>query len=69
MNTAQIKIVSSVYFRNNNKEVLWLVLLTTICLFSLYLVVELLFQNTELKKQLKQKCPQYEKVDNVYKLK
>jgi hypothetical protein len=84
MNTAQIititimcilaivsyyKIGFNIYFRNNNKGVLWLALLTLICLFSLFVVGDLIFQKTKLEKQVKEKCPQYEKVDNVYKLK
>ena len=63
------KIGYNIYNNNNNKGILWLALLTLICLFSLFLVGNLIFQKTELEKQLKQKCPQYEKVDNVYKLK
>lgn len=43
--------------------------LLLISLINLIIIISLVEPNTELKKQNKEKCPEYKKIDNVYILK
>jgi len=81
MNTAQIITITILcilaligYFgialsKKESSRVLYLFLLTFVTSMFIFTTIIQTLEVIELEKQLKQKCPQYEKVDNVYKLK
>lgn len=48
--------------------ILGVLVCTTIALLSLFLLGITLDEKALLEKQLKNKCPEYEKVENVYKI-
>lgn len=48
---------------------LYLMLITSIALLSIFLLGSILHEKAILENQLKNKCPEYKKVENVYKIK
>jgi hypothetical protein len=62
------KIAFSLDIKKRSK-ILWLVLMTFMFGFSILLNFLFINTNDELTEKVKNKCPEYEKVENVYKLK
>jgi len=56
-------------YKKSKNGVLGLVLLTFLAYFSLAFLAIQTIQNNELNTKLKNKCPEYEKIENVYRLK
>lgn len=57
------------FSKRESIRILFLFLLTFVTSMFIFTTIIQTLEVIELEKQLKQKCPQYEKVDNVYKLK
>ncbi len=63
------KLAYSIDNKKFNSGILSLFGLTFITAMSIMLLVTTIEENNELQKQIKAKCPQYEKIENVYILK
>jgi NADH:ubiquinone oxidoreductase subunit 4 (subunit M) len=66
---ALIGYIKSNFEENENKQALWSGLTFTMFGFVVMLVVVQTQEVNKLQKQVREKCPQYEKVDSVYRLK
>ena len=66
---AFIAFIKSGYSKNENIKIIWSGVILLVCTLFTALTIETTTANNKLEKQVREKCPQYEKVDSVYRLK